>query len=70
MGETGWVLDGIYYITFDGGESVWGVAVDQPDPQCVGTPWKNKEATSTCGLGAEFALLLPPLMWMWRRRSR
>jgi len=30
-------------IDFDGGLSVWGVAVDEPDPQCVGTPWSDHE---------------------------
>jgi hypothetical protein len=40
-----------------------------PDPECVGRPWWNSEArwSSYCGLGVE-VLLLPPLMWVWRRR--
>jgi formylglycine-generating enzyme required for sulfatase activity len=44
-------------------------AITDPDPQCVGAPWKNNEFRQlSCGLGTELALLLPPLMWMWRRR--
>jgi hypothetical protein len=30
-------------IDFDGGLSVWGVAVDEPDLQCLGTPWSDHE---------------------------
>jgi hypothetical protein len=54
-------------IDFDGGLSVWGVQVDQPDPQCVGRPWRNREGTG-CGLGYELVLLLPLVMWARRAR--
>jgi hypothetical protein len=47
-----------------------GAGTGNPDPECV-APWDKSEAPSSprCGLGAELALL-PPLMWLWLRRSR
>jgi hypothetical protein len=55
--------DGDGKIDHDGGPR--GEAAD---PQCVGKPWKDKEAAPVCGFGAELALLLP-LLAALRRRS-
>ena len=65
--------DGKIGTDFDGGESVLGVGngdPDGPDPQCLGKPWRNREAPSrSCGLGAELMVVLP-LVWLHRRRRR
>jgi hypothetical protein len=56
---------------FDGGMSVTGtVDPNGPDPQCMGTPWRNKEAASSCGLGYEAGLALAGLAWLRGRQRR
>ena len=60
--------DGDGTIDFDGGVSTGLPPDEQTDPDFhCGSAWWNREA-GFCGLGAELALLLPPLMCMWRRR--
>jgi hypothetical protein len=58
------------WIDFDGGVSA-GVPPEwqtDPDPECI-YAWEVREARpGRCGFGAELALLLPPLMWLARRR--
>jgi hypothetical protein len=63
--------DGDTLIDFDGGLSALGYVAADPDPNCP-NPYKNSEtaSSSTCGLGVELTLLLPPLMWLSPRRRR
>jgi hypothetical protein len=53
---------------YDAGFSANGSATPAArDPECAGKPWKNSE----CGLGAELAVLVPTLAWLYgRRRNR
>ncbi len=69
--QDGFHNDGDGKMDYDAGYSANGSADSAgPDPQCVGMPWKNREANpASCGIGVELASLLPPLMWLWRRRS-
>ena len=53
-------------IDWDGGSGGGGA-----DPQCVGKPWRNREAAgSGCGVGLELVVLLWPLAWLRARRAR
>jgi hypothetical protein len=55
----------------DGADNDGDGQVDYPgDPQCA-DPEDDREAGggSRCGLGFELALLLPALMWMWKREG-
>jgi hypothetical protein len=54
----------------DGGRDWDGAGVGDPDPQCVGRPWKDSEASYACGLGHELAFLLPVLRALRMRRGR
>ena len=61
--------DGNGMMDYDGGLSALGYVALEPDPGCDGKPSQGVELPP-CGLGAELALLLPPLLWLRRRRWR
>lgn len=57
-------------IDFDGGAAAnGGVALGAPDPHCT-QPWIRHEATPSCGLGAELALVFGALGFRRRRGAR
>jgi hypothetical protein len=57
--------DGDTFVDFDGGLSIHGAALTEPDSYCAERPWRNEEAqarrSSGCGLGFEVVLALLPL---------
>lgn len=62
--------DGQPGVDFDGGASIHGTAIGPVDPQCTGRPYRDLEAASACGLGAELAALCglaAVLRPRWRR---
>jgi hypothetical protein len=77
--------DGDGLADFDGGQSIHGAClagtcpagvsdpngdgVADPDPQCVGRPWRDSERRSGCGLGFELVPCLAPLLARRRRRG-
>jgi len=51
------------------GKADWdGAGLGEPDPQCVDKPWRDREAASSCGLGAELLLALAGVSALRTRR--
>jgi hypothetical protein len=74
-------------IDYDGGQSIHGTCsggvcppgvsdtnsdgVADPDPNCLGKPWQDREHNlKPCGLGAELVFAVPALSWLMKRRRR
>jgi hypothetical protein len=51
------------------GDRDWdGAGVGDPDAQCAGDGWRNREKPNSCGLGLELGLALPAFLALRRRR--
>jgi hypothetical protein len=55
--------DGDFGIDWD------GPGPAEPDAQCYGQGWRNRERPKRCGLGFELGLALPALLALRRRRA-
>jgi hypothetical protein len=54
------------------GDRDWdGAGVGDPDVQCAGDGWRNREKPKSCGLGLELVLAVPALIALrrWRRTA-
>jgi sulfatase modifying factor 1 len=67
LGDTEACLTGQTYdgVPVEGWDSVRTVPPDRPG---VSTAVGFARSSTACGIGAELALVLPPMMWLWRRR--
>jgi hypothetical protein len=61
--------DGDGLIDFDGGAAAnFGVPIGAPDPQCTQS-FRTQEKATSCGLGAELALIAPVISYARRRKK-
>ncbi len=66
--------DGDGRVDFDGGVLGGASEITEPDPQCAGAAWRDREAATPapagCGIGPELVLLVGPLGWLAGRRRQ